>query len=56
MKFHLKMTFSMLALLSLLFGIGGSVLISASFQESLEQEEAAAFGNYRMAWGTLKIL
>lgn len=56
MKFHLKMTFSMLALLSLLFGIGGSMLISASFQESLEREENAAFSDYRMAWGTLQIV
>lgn len=56
MKFHLKMTFSMLALLSLLFGIGGSMLISASFRDSLEREEATAFGDYRMAWGTLQIV
>ena len=46
----------MLALLSFLFGIGGSVLISASFKESLEREEAAAFGDYRMVWGTLQIV
>lgn len=56
MKFHLKITFSMLALLSLLFGIGGSMLISASFRKSLEREEAAAFSDYRMAWGTLQIV
>lgn len=56
MKFHLKMTFSMLSLLSLLFGVGGSMLISASFRESLEREEAAAFSDYRMAWGTLQIV
>lgn len=56
MKFHLKMTFFMLALLSLLFGIGGSVLLSASFQDSLEREEAAAFADYRMVWGTLQIV
>lgn len=56
MKFHLKMTLAMLALLSLLFGIGGSVLISAAFRDSLEREEAAAFSDYRMAWGTLQIV
>lgn len=56
MKFHLKMTLCMLALLSLLFGIGGSMLISASFLDSLEREKAAAFGDYRMAWGTLQIV
>lgn len=56
MKFHLKITLSMLALLSLLFGAGGSMLISASFRESLAREEDAAFGSYRMAWGTLQIV
>ena len=56
MKFYLKMTLSMLALLSLLFGIGGSLLISGSFQNSLEREKVAAFGDYRMAWGTLQIV
>ena len=56
MRFHLKMTLSMLALLSLLFGIGGSLLISASFRDSLEREKDAAFGDYRMAWGTLQIV
>ncbi len=56
MKIHLKITGSMLALLSFLFGIGGSVLISASFKESLEREEAVAFGDYRMVWGTLQIV
>ena len=56
MKFHLKMTLSMLVLLSLLFGIGGSLLISGSFRDSLEREKSAAFGDYRMAWGTLQIV
>lgn len=56
MKIHLKITCSMLALLSFFFGIGGSMLISASFKESLEREEAAAFGDYRMVWGTLQIV
>lgn len=56
MKFHLKMTCLMLAVLSLLFGAGGSMLISISFQESLEREEAAALADYRMAWGTLQIV
>lgn len=56
MKFHLKITLSMLALLSLLFGTGSSLLISASFRESLEREEATAFSSYHMAWGTLQIV
>ncbi len=56
MRFHWKMTLCMLALLSVLFGIGGSLLISASFRDSLEREKAAAFSSYRMAWGTLQIV
>lgn len=39
------MALSMLALLSLLFCVGGSTLISASFKGSLEQEEASAPGD-----------
>ena len=38
MKFRVKMTLWMLAVLSLLFGIGGSLLISSFFQDSLERE------------------
>ena len=56
MKFHLKMALSMLTLLSLLFGIGGSLLISASFRDSLAREKTAAFGDFRMAWGTLQVV
>lgn len=46
----------MLALMSVLFGAGGSLLISASFRDSLEREKSAAFASYRMAWGTLNIV
>ena len=53
MKFHLKMTLCMLAAL---FGAGGSLLISESFEDSLEREKTAALGDYRMAWGTLQIV
>ena len=56
MKFHLKMTLCMLAVLAVLFGAGGSLLISESFEDSLEREKAAALGGYRMAWGTLQIV
>ena len=56
MKFHLKMTLCMLAVLAVLFGAGGSLLISESFEDSLEREKAAALGDYRMAWGTLQIV
>lgn len=50
------MTLCMLALMSVLFGAGGSLLISASFRDSLEREKSAAFASYRMAWGTLNIV
>ena len=56
MKFHLKMTLCMLAVLAALFGAGGSLLISESFEDSLEREKTAALGDYRMAWGTLQIV
>lgn len=56
MKFRWKITLCMLALLSVLFGIGGSLLISESFQNSLEREKEAAFGVYRMVWSTLQIV
>lgn len=42
MKFHLKMTLCMLAVLAALFGAGGSLLISESFEDSLEREKTAA--------------
>ena len=56
MKFRLKMTLCMLAVLSVLFGVGGSLLISGSFEDSLEREKSAAFSSYRMAWGALRIV
>ena len=42
MRFRLKIMLYMLCLLSLLFGVGGSALISISFQTSLEREKASA--------------
>ena len=56
MKFRFKITFCMLALLSMLFGIGGSLLICESFADSLKREKDAAFGVYQMVWSTLQIV
>lgn len=56
MKFRVKMTLCMLAVLSLLFGAGGSLLISGFFQDSLAREKDAAFASYRMAWSALQIV
>ena len=55
MKFRLKITFCMLALLSLLFGIGGSVLIVSSFQDTMKQEKVTAENTYKMLQYTLQI-
>ena len=56
MKFRVKMTLCMLALLSALFGAGGSLLISASFQDALEREKNAAFSSCGTVWSVLQIV
>ena len=56
MKFRLKITLCMLGLLSVLFGVGGSLLISISFQNTLEREQQAAYNAYQMVVGTLRIV
>ena len=56
MKFRVKMTLAMLVILSLLFGAGGSLLITGSFKDMLEREKAAALSSYRMAWSALQIV
>ena len=56
MKFRLKLMLYMAALLSVLFGAGGSLLITGSFHDALEREKEAAFASYRMAWSALQIV
>ncbi len=56
MKFCLKITLCMLGLLSVLFGVGGSLLLSTSYRNSLEREQDALFNAYQMVLGTLQIL
>lgn len=56
MKFRVKMTFCMVGLLSLLFGIGGSILLSHSFHSSLEREKDAAWHSYKMVLSMLQIV
>lgn len=56
MKFRVKITLCMLGLLSLLFGAGGSLLISASFHNALDREREAAYNSYQMVLGTLQIV
>lgn len=55
MKFRWKITFCMICLLSLLFGIGGSALISISFQSSLNREEQSARESYQQVLGALQM-
>lgn len=47
MKFRVKMTLCMLGLLSLLFGLGGTLLITTAFANSVEQERDRAFSAYQ---------
>lgn len=56
MKFRMKMTLCMVSLLSVLFGIGGAVLISASFTINLEQEFLAARGAYQSLLNGLQLV
>ncbi|WP_139652864.1 sensor histidine kinase [Raoultibacter phocaeensis] len=56
MTVRLKMTVCMVGLLSVLFGIGGSLLIALSFQDSLEREQETAYGAYNMVLGTLQVV
>lgn len=53
MKFRVKMTLSIIILLSLVFGIGGSLLISVSFTSTLENEKEAALHSYNTVQNTL---
>lgn len=56
MKFSLKIILSMLCLLSFLFGIGGSLMISFSFKAALEREKTSAYNSYQSVLGTLQVI
>lgn len=56
MKFRLKTTLCMVCLVSLLFGAGSCALISLSFQNALEREEAAAKSAYELLFHTLQLV
>lgn len=55
MKFRLKITFCMLCLMAVLFGIWSSALIAISFQDGLDREKEAAKNSYRMLIYTLQM-
>lgn len=56
MKFKYKITLAMVCLLSLLFGLGGSALITISFSTSLEREKQAARDAYKMLLNTVQVI
>ena len=56
MKFRLKITLCMIWLLSLSFGIGGSLMIGSSFSSALSQEKAAAEDSYRFLIRTIEMV
>lgn len=56
MKFSLKIMLCMLGLISVLFGIGGSLIINLSFQTSLKREQESAHNAYSMVLGTLQVV
>lgn len=56
MKFRYKITCYMVSLLALFYGIGGTLLISISFQSALEQEKENAHNSYRMILNTLQVV
>ena len=48
MKFRAKLTIAMVLLLSLTYGIGGSLMIAQSFSSSIDRERDAAVQTYHM--------
>lgn len=56
MRFRVKITICMIWLLSLAFGIGGSLLISISFDNAIEREKDAALGSFQNVLGTLQLV
>lgn len=56
MKFRAKLTIAMVLLLSLTYGIGGSLMIAQSFSSSIDRERDAAVQTYRMIVDVLDLL
>ena len=56
MKFRYKITCCMVSLLALFYGIGGTLMISISFQSALEQEKENAHNSYGMILNTLQVV
>lgn len=56
MRFRYKITLWMVCLLALFYGIGGTILITSSFQSALEREREAARNSYQMILDTLQVV
>lgn len=56
MKFRQKIAICMVWIFALVFGLGGGLMISLSFQSNLEQEEKNSLQSYQMTMSTLKIV
>lgn len=55
MKFRAKLTIAMVLLLSLTYGIGGSLMIAQSFSSSIDRERDAAVQTYHMVVDVLDL-
>ena len=56
MSFRAKLVISVTLLVAFTFGIGGTMLISSSFDTSLEQKKATAFQSYESVRNTLYLI
>jgi signal transduction histidine kinase len=55
MKFRWKLALSMVCLLAVLYGAGGSALLSLSFESALAREQRSAKGAYRQLLSTVAL-
>ena len=56
MSYRLKLTITIALLIALSFGIGGTLMITTSFQATLEQETQAALNAFQNLQNTLYLL
>lgn len=56
MKFRTKLMFCMIILTSVIYGVGGALLISFSFRDSLEIEKAKSLKSYSAVQSTLSVV
>ena len=56
MKFRYKVTICMISLIALIFGIGGTVLLYMSFNNSLEREKVSATKSFNMLINTFSFV